>query len=467
MKKQFSKSVLFSLIAPACLLLAYCGGDGGGSEEGGAGAGTAANIIGSITSQFGGQGELAGWVIASVSKPTNVSRVSDIDAAGLYTLKNLDTGRPQTLVLLSPDFIYQSSLSMPGIIENTVRQYFRPNTAILPPLIHKGQVISFQNLDSLTVENDLAVDVDANGTPDGAASVMLRRNRGRNLTTTQLVDLDLDGIINDEDPDIDGDGISNVFDPDDDGDAVIDLVDQDANGNLIIDVNEKLSHSYFQEKIEWFVARFEMVAQADATNKTYLSFTTKLRPETTPISVGIRGSLALFNNPVLEIDGATQAWDGLLLDDGLNADGAALDGLFARKVLLENAKTPRAHQVVFLRLGFGDPLDPWFIEFPYTFPNVVPAMVTTQYDAAARTVQLVGNPFGEIQGFVWAVSVYNAENQKIYTSPPTDGAQRSVVLPTNIFEAGAVYTYSAVAQVLEAVPGYSPFVIRSLRVNLE
>lgn len=467
-------SYRYGLTAGLFFVLISCGkaGEGVPSKDGGI-SGVAKDVTGSIASQFGGQSDMAGWIAVLQEKATSISRVSEIDAAGIFTFNHAFVDRPQTLVLLSPDYLLSGVTSIQGTTSAAIQQYFAIDGLTLPRAVHKGQILSFQNLQGLRALGDLASDQDGDGVPDGAASVALtksdfRLTKGLNLAD---VDIDIDGTPNNVDPDIDGDGIPNAFDPDDDNDGVIDALDLDRNGDLVPDATGGGTDQYFKEGAEWVAVQFELVPTADGLSESTLRFSIKLRPGIVPTAVQIRGPASLLNDAktsVVDASGAAslQAWDRQLVDTGTGEDAAAGDGLFARKIYLDTGKVPRANQVVFFQVIFGTDINRWQMEFPFTFPNVKPEKIEAQYEGNTRTVHLNGSPFGAVQDFSWAATVYNSEGKKIYVSPSVKGSVRNFVLPNNILEAGQKYKYSVVAQVLDGVPGYSPYTIHSATADL-
>ena len=260
-----------------------CGraGDSAAPEADGPIPSRRADIVGSISSQAGGQSQMAGWVIVLVERDSEVARVAEVDSAGLYVLRSVNLNAAHTIILCSPDYIVQSVLALPSTVDKTVRQFFRIGAKTLPRLIHKGPILQMQSTDGLTVHKDTALDADGNGVPDGASSIGLSLTRlglrgtwGLAAEPTTTTDLDIDGTPNSSDIDIDNDGIINIIDNDDDGDAIPDISDLDANGDLVLDSQQKLGDAYFPSGIEFFTVQFESSPQTDGTTKSTLKFIT-------------------------------------------------------------------------------------------------------------------------------------------------------------------------------------------------
>ena len=461
-------------------------GNAGIAQKSSTALGPVVAVRGSIASQSGNQSDMQGWVVALVEKGTEISRVAEVDSAGLFTFKGASPTKVYTIVLLSPTYIVSAVLSHPGLAVNTVRQYFTITSSTLPRLIHKGPIVTLQSELGIQIQKDSATDVNGDGIPDGIANVIgieltaaedavdaSQRDFSLLAAPKSTSDYDKDGIRNIVDPDIDGDGLANGFDSDDDGDAILDIFDQDSDGDVIADSLQTDNDLYFPEGVEWIMAKFEMTPEDKGTFRSTLTFFTKIRSDgPLPTAVQVRGAphlLAGANVEAKDADGAIveQAWDRLLLDDGQSEDGAGDDFLFARKIVLPAGKVPSFHQVAFFQLAFGTGDDQWFMEFPYTFAPVTPKAIKSTYEKFSGQINLSGNPFGDIQDFLWTASVFDAETGlKIYTTEANFGSVRAVALPTNILEDGKKYTYDVTAQVLDRVPGFVAYTINSVMQDL-
>lgn len=449
------------MILMTCVFHMSCGRrssseDSGGGAATGSFAGSRVDVTGSIISQTGSQSQMQGWATALVERDSGIARVAEADSSGILKFSKASLEAAQTLVLLSPDYLVQSVLSIPSTKTNTIKQYFQMTKNTIPRLIQKGGIITFQNVDTLTVQDNTATDTNADGVPDGVASLGLSyENHGFKLVST---DTDKDGLTNDLDTDIDGDGLINVIDTDDDGDGIADYVDADANGDSVTDSQQQVSEQYFKAGLEYVAVQYTVTP----TTKT-LKFVTKVRDGVTPKAVAVKGATSfLKDSTYTSSDGTTGAWDYSLVDDGKSEDSGEKDLTYGRLVTLATGITPRNNQVVFFQLTMGEGTEKFVAEYPYMFPNVTPATPTTSYDTTTRTVTLAGDPFGaSVQDFVWTVSVKNSDGTKVYESGATPGATRTLVIPANILMSGKTYTYKAVAQLLDKVSGVPAMAVHS------
>jgi hypothetical protein len=433
------------------------GGGGGGDEGGGDGAtffGNLQDVMGTVTSQSGTPSQMKSWAVALIERESGIARVADADANGILRWNKVSFDATQTAILLSPDYLLQSVTTIPSTKAKTVKQYFNITATTLPQIVQKGSGLTFQNTNGIAVQDIFASDTDGDGLPDGVGSL------GLNMTSWNLssVDTDKDGIVNDIDNDIDGDGLVNVVDTDDDGDGTLDVIDADANGNSVADSQENIGGPYFSRGIEYFEVRFEQ-----GTSSKTMQFVLKVRENYTPSAVKIRGPSGLLDGATaVASDGSTGAWDLALLDDGANFDGAGKDKLYGRKIQLASGKSPRVNQVLFGQVTIGTGDSAFTAEFPWIFPNISLSGISTSYDTSSRVVTLSGNPFGtDLQGFTWSVSVTNPSGLKVYESTAIPGTSRTLAIPSNVMQPGTSYTYVAVAQTLDKVPGMPAIAVRS------
>lgn len=445
--------ILAALMSSHLILTACGSGSSGGDDEGGPSfSGNMQNLTGTITSQSGTPAQMKNWVATLMERDSGVTRVAVADASGILKWNKVSFDSIQTAFLLSPDYLVQSVMSIPSSKANTVKQYFQIGQTVLPQLVQKGAGLSFRTSSGITVFDFTALDADGDGNPDGTNSLGLTSG-GFNLAA---VDSDKDGVSNDTDCDIDGDGLVNAIDGDDDGDGILDVLDVDANGNGIADSQETIGGSYYNQGIEYFAVKYEK----GSTENTLL-FVAKVRDGLTPASVKIRAPGSLVDGAEM-VEGAAGAWDLSLADDGLNNDGAAKDLLYARKIKLASGKVPRVNQMVFAQLTIGTGDSAFTIEYPWLFPNLAPSSVTTSYDTASRVVTLAGDPFGsDIQSFLWSVTLTNADGLKVYESSALPGTTRTLTIPANIMQSGSTYTYQAIAQSLDKIPGLPAMAVRS------
>jgi hypothetical protein len=356
----------------------------------------------------------------------------------------------QTGVLLSPDYLVQSVMAMPSSKASTVKQFFQIGTTVLPQLVQKGAGLSFRTSAGISIQDQKSNDTDGDGNPDGVGSL------GLTSLSLGLTDRDSDGFPNESDIDIDGDGLINCIDGDADGDGVLDVFDTDANANDVPDSQETIGSNYYNQGIEYFTVKYEQGTSANS-----LLFIVKVRDGLSPASVKIKGPSSLLDG-ASAIEGSNGAWDLTLVDDGANGDGAEKDLLYARKIQLAAGKTPRVNQMVFAQLTFGTGDSAFTIDYPWLFPNLSLSAITTSYDSSKREISLSGNPFGaNVQSFVWSVTMTNSSGLKVYESSPLLGSTRTLTIPANIMQSGATYSFEAVAQTLDKIPGLPAMSVRS------
>ena len=452
---------IFSIVSFVSLYLIACGHRSSSDEGGGGGgfSGNLQNVTGTVTSQSGSPAEMRGWLVALMERDSRVARTAVADVAGILKWNKVSLDVPQTAVLLSPDYLLQSIMSLPSSKTNTVKQYFQINSKVLPQLVQKGSGLSFQTMTGVTVQDYFASDSDADGNPDGAASFSLASAPMRLAT----VDTDRDGVPNELDGDIDGDGLLNAYDGDDDGDGAADVFDPDANGNLIADTQEANGESYYSQGIEYFAVRYEQ----GPTNNS-MQFSLKVLDGLSPESVKIRTAASLTDSSLaVSQAGDTSNWDLTLSDDGSSFDGASKDLLYAKKVQLASGKAPRVNQVLFAQVTFGTGDSAFTVEYPWMFPNLTLSGITTSYDTASRVVTLSGDPFGSSnQTFLWSVTLTNSDGIKIYASSATSGTTRTITIPSNVLQSGQTYTYQAIAQTRDTVPGGPVAAVRSATATI-
>lgn len=448
-----TKSSLFMLgLLGVHVIVSACGGSSSSDDEGGGPgfSGNMQNIAGTITSQSGTPAQMKSWAVALVERDSGVARVADADASGILKFKKVSLDSVQTAFLLSPDYLVQSVMAMPSTKKNYVRQYFQISNTVLPQIVQKGAALSFRTTSGISMIDQNALDVDGDGNPDGVGSLGLA-SQGFGL-----VDSDNDGTHNEYDIDIDGDGLINSIDGDADGDSILDVFDADSNANGTPDSQETVGSSYYNQGIEYFTVKYEQGTSANS-----LQFVVKVRDGLSASSVKIKGPASLFDGSTA-IEGSSGAWDLSLVDDGENGDGAAQDLLYSRKIQLASGKTPRVNQVVFAQVTFGTGDSAFTLEYPWLFPNIALSAISTAYDSSKREISLSGDPFGAgVQSFVWSVTLTNSSGLKVYESSPLSGGTRTLTIPANIMQAGSTYTYEAVAQTLDKIPGLPAMAVRS------
>ncbi|MCX6117291.1 MAG: hypothetical protein NT027_07105 [Proteobacteria bacterium] len=410
--------------------------------------GARTDVTGTIISQNGSQTQMHGWFVALMEQQSGAGRIAEADGNGSLKFSQASVGAVQTALLLSPDFLVQSVMSIPSTKSNTVRQYFQLTKNTIPRLIQKGGVINFQNTDTLNILDQYSTDTDGDGIPDGVASLGL----------AAMTDSDSDGTANEYDFDLDGDGLPNTFDSDDDGDGILDALDSDSNGNGVNDTQERFSDMHFKVGFEYI-----NVQQVKNTAGTTFKFIAKVREGITPSSVKIRGATTLLaNSTYTSADTSGAIWDFSLADDGKNGDANTKDSLYARSVTFASGVMPRTDQAIFFQLAIGEGPTQFVAEFPFVFPELTLAVPSTSYAPATRTVTLAGDPFGSSQQeFLWLVTVTNSDGLRVYESNPIAGSQRAAIIPSNILQTGKSYTYKVTARAQDKVTGYSSLIVES------
>ena len=468
----------------AILVLSACGNTGQSSDQACSLCGVLNDLRGALSTKTGSQAQMSGWVVAAFEHDSGIARVGEIDDAGIYNLSHVRTEQAQTMALFSPDFILQAVLSIPGTVDKTIKQFVNFRKGQIPRLINNGPIITFENLNGLTVQPFTASSQAGDGTPDGvakftassiklwdAAAATPKKTDSAPLALLAGVTspLDRNGIPNNLSPDDDGDGLINWLDPDDNGNSILDIFDPDQNGDLVNDLTPagQNTDQWFTAGIESLAVSFELTPKDDASgNLTTMSFTTKIRNDVTPIAIQVRGASALFNASTVSGKDSTgnvvtQAWDTKLNDDGSG------QRVYSRTVNLANGATPRAFQAVFIQLVFGKPEAPYYIEFPWLFPPVKVAAITAQYDANTKQVQLVGNPFGAIQDFVWSITVFNSKSIAVWTSKAIPGSTRQFAVQANVLDDAEKYKFAVTAQSLDKVPGHAAYAIHSPKYDMK
>jgi hypothetical protein len=449
-------------------------------------------VRGSLVASSGDQGNLVNWVVAMMERDTGVSRVGVINAAGIYNLVNVNMGVPSTLVLLTPDFKFSSVLAITGAFSGTIRQFFMPQ-AIIPKLIHRGEIMTFFSEDGLSVTSDIAADGDSDLIPDGLdPDIVGLRNLGLegfapSSNGLQLLasehDFDLDGVPDIIDPDIDGEGIPNWFDTNEDGDEFLDVFDGDANGNIVMDSSEQYGSLYFKEGIDFLSVQVERSINATGTVASTVTIAADLMDGVTPLAVDIRGAPSLFNgasinNITTNSEGLEEiisgAWDKRLLDDGLSNDSSADDRVFGRKVVLQTGKQPTANQVMFLRLAFGGASNAWFKEYPFIFSDLTLANIVASYSSSLRRVSFSGTPFGSVTSYKWFVDISGTITEGdvettgiIHTSSAIEAVStKNYTIPADTLESGVSYTVTIRAQALDRIPGAPSYTVKSAPITI-
>lgn len=476
------------VITLALLVVGGCGGGSSSNSGGGAAGGT--KVKGSLKSSTGNLAENAGWITVFTERDTGVSHVGKVGPGSKFEINGLRPSVPMTVVLLNPNYEFKSVLTSPDVTQGQIRQFFTMSGTNIPSLVEDGTVVRFADEGVITWQQDVALDSDFDGVPDGmedetadSSSLALstftekgpqqHEEEGEGFSLqTEVTDFDGDGKRNEIDADIDGDGIINWFDADIDVDTVINIFDFDANGNNVEDYLEQNSELYYPEGVEYFTVQV-IQEVVNGALETYLFFTTKLRVK--PDFVLIAGSTTLFEGATAStIDAvtgleSTAAWDLTLADDGLNGDGEKDDLVYGRKILLDSGIVPNPRQVVFLQLQFGRlPTTASYMSFPYMFPEVETAAVTGA-STGSNTFTVSGTPFvdskesantDKLKLWTWSVILKDADGQKVFGSSQLSADTSSYVLPEGTVPVGT-YDANIIIHSNSRIPGLPAWTIKS------
>jgi hypothetical protein len=429
-------------------------------------------VSGSVKSSTGSQVEMAGWVVVFIERDTGITRVADVNLGGNYEIAEVAIAQPQTILLLDPQYRFQSVLTLPSDNAGKLKHFFTMTGSIVPTLVHNGPTTTFVDTSNITVADDYSTDDDEDGIPDGLeeSTIGIRLGSKFALAEASGIDTDKDGVINDIDVDIDGDGLINIVDHDDDGDGTPDIFDADENGDSIVDSLQVINDLYFSQFVEYFSVQTTQSVGEDDELSSALSFTTKLKPEMAAKSVKIKGPSTLFDEAkavTIDIktgDSGTKDWDGTLLDNGLSEDGSEGDNIFARKINLAEDIKPKASQMVFAQLELADGTT---VQFPFTFPKVTTGAISGSYAASSRKITLSGTPFIGESLFVWNVHIFNSSGIKVFSSAPIEGETKNYTIPAGTFEAGETYQAVLHASSLARVPSAPTWTIKSQPIDLE
>jgi hypothetical protein len=422
-----------------------------------------ATVSGTVRSLTGSQNEMASWVVVMLQKDQGQALVDEIGPIGNYEIRGVSIDLPHTMVLLDPQYRFSAILTYPGSAAGTVYQYFTLTSAEIPTLVHNGPVLSFTVTDNISWDSHEAVDTDSDLIPDGQEVAL--RGWG-------LADTDGDGVDNADDPDIDNDGIPNWFDSDDDGDGVADVFDTDANGDETPDLAQNVGDIHFNENLSYIMVQVTQDVQADSSLDTQLLLTAKTHETFQGQGIRVRGPDFLFDEAVAASvstdtgETVTSAWDQTLLDDGLNEDGGAGDGIYGRKIVLASGIAPKAKQVVFFQVARGEGDNVTYDEFPYMFPNLTTGVVTGSYDSAERIVTKSGSPFGSTTEYQWSVHIFDANGVKVFSSEPLVGSESTYTIPAGTLDTSQSYTAKIIANSLARIPSYPSWIIRSQSFDL-
>ena len=413
-------------------------------------------VTGAIKSSTGRQADTAGWTIMTLERQTQIARSAVIGDNGNYSIENLRADRPRTIVLLSPDHLLRSILSIPTATPAKINQYFRATPDQFPPLFERGPIVVFGELDGVDAVDDSIASDRGNGVPNAAYG-----DNGYGL------------VSGSPSGDVDLTGLPPVLNPDRNANGTLDIFETDVDGNERPDAAENHGPNFFTEGLAYAAVQYELSSVASGTETAQVVFSARLQPGATATDIKITGSTHLTSGATVSGGSSPGAWDGTLLDDGTNEDGIAGDGIFARRVTLSSASRLKSYEVILFEPRRGDatanptaqPLAG--AKYPIAVPPLtLTAMSTPVWDSVTRTINRVGNPFGTISAYTWSVTVFDANGKPVYSSASIAGTEDSFVIPSNATDSSGSYTAKITAKCQEQVSGYSLFVVTSPSVSL-
>lgn len=448
-----------------CLLviLSFCSlGLNSCSDDGDRAEPAIGDITGTIRSVSGSQSQLSGWTLSLFERDHGISRVSSVGSIGNYRFKNVRKDFVQGMALLDPDFKLSAILSQKSEKANRISHFFQTLRDDFPTLIHAGPTIAFSDISGIGWdENTTSVDDDGDGVAGGLE--------------TFLADTDGDGRDNQSDADIDGDGLPNWFDLDDDGDSLIDVFDVDENGDETSNDSQTIGQTFFGEGLSYISSQVIQTISQQGTVSTNLLLLAKVSEEFQKGSfeVSIRGAESMFSGTKALVANSESgqikpiAWDFSLVDDGLNNDGAAGDGVYARMLALGEGIVPLPRQMIFFRYGFKEQEKvTYYLEFPYLFPTLTVGAIAGLYDPAQQTFTRSGQPFDNANGYVWSVDIFDATGKKIYSSASISGSKDTFKIPPNVIDNSKTYTAQVLAMTIGRIPSQPTWIIRSAPFSL-
>ena len=438
-----------------------CGRNTGTASGGGSVVGD--TVSGVFKSASGSQAEMASWVVVFLERDTGVVRVGVLGKLGNYVVSGIRPSQPQTILLLDPQYRLSAVLSSPSAVTGAIHQYFTTSSLSLPAIVHQGPIIKFSEQSGVSWTQDLALDTDEDGIPEG-----MENHFG--IFLQDVVDTDGDGVINSLDADLDGDGVPNWFDSDDDGDGIMDPFDTDANEDGILDISQEASDLHFLADVAFISVQTIQDVQADSSLKSQLLMTLRLRENARPSEVSMRSAAGLFGGAevtTIDLDTGSEsraAWDGNLLDDGLSEDGAENDLVYARKIDLITGVGPKTNQVILFDVT-DDNEDS--VSYAYTFPAFTTGVLSGSYNSTTRLVTKSGSPFADESNYLWSVSVFDATGIKVFSSESISGTTDTIAIPASVLEGGQTYTAKVIANSFDRISSFPTWTVRSLAFEVQ
>ncbi|NBQ54541.1 MAG: hypothetical protein EBU49_13325, partial [Proteobacteria bacterium] len=340
------------------------------------------NITGSIKSSTGRQSDMVNWTLLTLEKTTQIARSAVINISGTFSIENIREDREHTIILLSPDHLLRSILSIPTTSTTVINQFFTGTPDQLPPLVERGPIVIFGSLDGI-IPVDEAVNSDrGDGIPNAAYG-----DHGYGLIDTGSgSNFDLRGL-------------PESFNPDRNANGVLDVFEADINQNKKIDTAEGFGPNFFDEGLEYAALQYELSTNSSGAETAQIIFSAKLKPDSIAQDVKIIGSSNIINGATTTSSGNTVAWDQTLLDDGASDDSLAGDRIFGRRITLGSASRLKSFEVVLFEPRRSDaetaptssPVSG--AKYPVTAPPLtLSALSTPVWDSVTRTINRVGNP---------------------------------------------------------------------------
>ncbi len=414
------------------------------------------NIAGSIKGSTGRQSDMVNWTLLTLEKTTQITRSAVIDISGTFSLEHVREDRAHTIILLSPDHLLRSILSIPTTSTTVINQYFTGTPTQLPPLVERGPIVIFGSFDGI-IPVDEAVNSDrGDGIPNAAYG-----DQGYGLIDSASGSpLDLRGL-------------PESFNPNRNANGVLDVFETDINRNNIADTAEGFGPNFFAEGLEYAALQYELSTDSIGTETAQIIFTAKLKPDSIAQDIKIFGSSNITSGATTTSGTSTVAWDQTLLDDGASDDSLAGDRIFGRRITLGSATRLKSFEVVLFeprRIDAETAPSSQSIagaKYPVTAPPLtLSALSTPLWDSVTRTINRVGNPFGTITDYNWSVTIFDANGKLTYSSAAIAGTEDTFVVPENAFDSTGTFTAKVTAKCQEQVPGFSFFVVTSPSVSL-
>ncbi|MFK7826888.1 MAG: hypothetical protein AB8G05_22285 [Oligoflexales bacterium] len=424
-------------------------------------------ISGYIQTTFNSGGQFASWKLFLMQKSSNKGYLSQINALGEFDFSNVEANKTYTLYLFNPDYQIASALSLKGSLKGSVGRYFEPKNGRLPYLISKGQTMTFNEPNELTIDDSyLLEDNDENSIPDAVGPFWA-------LTDEASI------AFLESEFDRDGDGISNIFDNDDDNDLIVDLIDEDSNEDGIKDLSAASHDHYYPSDIEMFNSSIERHEQADGSFLHYLSIRAKFTRDFVvkdlkvlgPESV-LTGSVGINTNP----DGSIGefSWDGSLFDDGTHFDMATNDRVYATKIRLTSSLPRRFHCIFIEIISEYSDLDKKgetvAKEHKSYYGRGIHTTELGNISAsidANNLVSISGDPFPLAQSFEWTLLIYDGNGSTIYESQTLPSSTVNLQLPTQALPTANNLSYKVVASTIQRTSGYPEYSVHSLANTLD